>query len=135
MAKVASDFKIVSDLVKHEYKPEYGYCRKVVTVNETAETVLSIGSVLGKVTADGKYKTSDPVAVDGSEAAAAVVVEAITVPAATDTEVEVLVRGPVGVLEDSAGGLVFDVAHDATQTATAEAELEALGFQVIRKFL
>lgn len=135
MAKVSTDFKIVSDVVKHEYKPEFGYCRKVVTVNEASETELSLGSVLGKVTADGKYKVSDPDAVDGSEVAAAVVVAPLTVAATTDTEVEVLVRGPVGVLESAAGGLVFDVAHDATQTATAEAELEALGFQIIRKFL
>lgn len=120
---VFTEAKKESDLIKKEFWQQTGWCRKEVTVNEAAQIDLTIGSVLGKVTADGKYKASDPAAVDGSQVVAAVCIENITVPATTDTTVLVAYRGPMQVAEQS---LVFDVAHDAGQTAAALAELEAL---------
>lgn len=127
MAKIGTSPLHLSNVVKHEYATDHGYCRETGVVNVASETALTVGSVLGKVTATGKYIPSDPAAVDGSEVAAAVVLENITVPATTDTDVTLLVRGAAIV---TAKGLVFDVAHDATQTATAHSELEALGILV-----
>lgn len=127
MALVATRKPKIGNLVKHEYAREYGYCREVVVSNITAGADLSVGSVLGKITATGKYVPRDPAAVDGSEVAAAVVVENKTIPAATDTDIAVIVRGP-SILAD--GALVFDVAHDAAQKAAAIAEIESLGVVV-----
>jgi hypothetical protein len=127
MALIATRKPLLGNVLKHEYSPEHGYCREVVTVNVAAATELSNGSVLGKVTATGKYVPRDPDAVDGSEVAAAVVVENKSVTATTDTDVAVIVRGPA-ILATT--GLVFDVAHDATQQAAAISEIEALGIVV-----
>jgi len=113
-------------LVKAEFWAEHGWCREAVTVNVATETDLSVGSVLGKVTATGKYVPRDPAAVDGSEVAAAVVYENKSVAATTDTLVEVLVDGPVLLAKQA---LVFDVTHDAGQQDTAISELQALGMK------
>ena len=127
MATIATRAPRLGNLVKAEQLVEHGYCREAVTVNITAGAALSVGSVLGKITASGKYTTSDPAAVDGSEVAAAICLENVTVAAATDTTVTVLIRGAAIVGRDA---IVYDVAHDATEAATAEAELEALGILV-----
>lgn len=127
MALISTRKPLLGNVVKHEYAREHGFCREVVTVNIADATELSNGSVLGKVTATGKYTVSDPAAVDGSEVAAAIVVENKSVAAATDTEVAVMVRGPAIVTQS---GLVFDVAHDAGQIATAVGEIESLGIVV-----
>jgi hypothetical protein len=127
MALVATRKPLLGNLLKHEYARDHGFCREVVTVNIGSDTDLSVGSVLGKVTATGKYTVSDPTAVDGSEVVAAIVVENKSVTASTDTSVAVLVRGPAIVAKQA---LVFDVAHDAGQTATAISEIESLGIVV-----
>jgi hypothetical protein len=127
MALVATRKPLLGNLLKHEYARDHGFCREVVTVNIGSDTDLSVGSVLGKVTATGKYTVSDPKAVDGSEVVAAIVVENKSVTASTDTSVAVLVRGPAIVAKQA---LVFDVAHDAGQTATAISEIESLGIVV-----
>lgn len=127
MAKIGTRGPRVGNLVKAETLVEHGYCREPITVNVASETALSVGSVLGKVTATGKYVPHDPDAVDGSEVVAAISLENITVAATTDTEVAGLVRGQAIVGRDA---LVYDVAHDAAQKTAAEAELEALGILV-----
>ena len=64
----------------------------------------------------GKYKVAKETASDGSKVGAAVVVEAITIPAATDTKVLVMYRGPA---ELSKGALVVDATYDnATKQVT-----------------
>jgi len=118
--------KRYSDLVKKEFWQQEGWCPEEGIVNVASETALTIGSVMGKITASGKYVPSDPAAVDGSEVAVAIVAENITVPATTDTKVQLIVDGPMIVAEQS---LVFDVAHDAGQTTTALAELAAIGIK------
>lgn len=112
-----------SNVVAYEENTSEGFCEEPLTVNVASETTLSVGSVLGKVTATGKYVPRDPAGADGSEVAAAVCLENITVAATTDTTVAGIVNGSV-ILKKA--GLVFDVAHDATQQATAISELEAL---------
>ena len=129
MALVATRKKTLGNVLKYETASEHGYCREVVTVNTVGATELSVGSVVGKITASGKYVPRDPAAVDGSEVSAGMVTENKSVAAATDTEVAVIVRGPSILAE---GGLVFDVAHDAGQTATAIAELNALNGVIVR---
>jgi hypothetical protein len=124
MAKVNTTEYHLSNVVGFEFKPEIGFCRARdgVTVNVASATDLKVGSVLGKVTATGKYVPRNPAASNGSEVAAAVVIENISVAAATDTQVNVYVNGPLELKE---AGLVFDVAHDAGQKATAISEIKA----------
>ena len=118
-----------SNLVKHELWPETGYCRKEVTVNEAAIKTYAVGTVLGKVTATGKYKIAVETAVDGSKVAAALVIADHSIAAATDTKVVVLVKGP---LEVSKGALVLDATYDNDAKKDAVyASLEAVGINVL----
>ena len=118
-----------SNLVKHELWPETGYCRKEVTVNEAAIKTYAVGTVLGKVTATGKYKIAVETAVDGSKVAAAVVISDASIGAATDTKLVVLVKGPAEV---SQGALVLDATYDDnTKKGVVYASLEALNINVL----
>ena len=127
MALIAQEAQRYSNLVKEELWHEKGYCTKQVIVNDAAQT-LALGTVLGQVTVGGKYKVAVETAADGSKVAAAVVVEAITIPATTDTKVLVMYRGPA---EISKGALVLDATYDndAKKLAVYDA-LEAKGIQV-----
>ena len=128
MAKIAQSLHTISNVVKHEYGADYAYCRKLVTVNDAAGT-LAVGQVLGKVTADGKYKRVVQTASDGSQNTAAIVAAAKTIPDATDTQVLVYFRGPMGVSKD---GLVLDVTYDyPPERSVVCASLEALGIQCL----
>lgn len=107
MPTFATDGKRFSALVKHEYEPQTKVCREAIVINDAAAT-LTVGAVLGKVTATGKYKLSTSAAVDGSQVPAAVLIadslgfsHDVTLVAATDTKVLALVRGPV-ILADAA---------------------------------
>lgn len=122
-----------SNVVKHEYEPSLAYCREVVVVNEAAEASYAPGTVLGKVTASGKYKISKADATDGSEVAAAVVLaegslgesKEFTVAATTDTDVLVLVRGPAILSKDA---LILDATINTTPEKQAVYDaLAALG--------
>lgn len=128
MAVISTSLHTISNVVKHEYGADYAYCRKLVTVNDTAGT-LAIGTVLGKVTADGKYKRAVQTAVDGSAVAAAIVASAKTIPGTTDTQVLVYFRGPMGV---SKGGLILDATYNLdAEKAVVYASLEDLGIQCL----
>ena len=127
MALISQETHRYSNLVKEELWHEKGYCTKQVIVNDAAAT-LALGTVLGLVTATGKYKVAVETAVDGSKAAAAIVVEAITIPATTDTKVLVMYRGPAEV---SKSALILGATYDNdTKKGVAYAELEAKGIQV-----
>lgn len=128
MALLATDTLRFSNTVKHEYEPALAYCREVVTLNEAAGATYPIGTVLGKVTATGKYKRVEASAVDGSQTAAAVTIEDVTVVAATDKKVLVLARGPATV---SKAALTFGASVDtAPELATAYAQLATVGILV-----
>lgn len=128
MAIIATDTFRLSRLVKKELWPEFGYTRAVVTVNEAAAKTYAVGTVLGKVTASGKYKIAVQTAVDGSQTADAIVMGDYTVPATTDTKVLVLVRGPAIV---SKAALVLDATYDLdAEKAAVYAALEAKGVLV-----
>jgi hypothetical protein len=107
----------------------------VLVVNTAAIKTIPLGTVLGKVTATGKYIPAVETAVDGSKVAAAIyigdstgaVTDTVTV-AATDTNVLALVRGKVVVSKDA---LVLDATYDdATKKGVVYASLKALGILV-----
>ena len=128
MAVISTSLHTISNVVKHEYGADYAYCKKLVTVNDTAGT-LAIGQVLGKVADNGKYKRAVQTAIDGSAVAGAIVASAKTIAGTTDTQVLVYFRGPMGV---SKNGLVLDATYDtAPEKAAVYASLEALGIQCL----
>lgn len=57
------------------------------------ETELLAGTILGEVTATEKYVPWSPAATDGSETAAAILVEDVVVPAAGDASANAYVHG------------------------------------------
>ena len=105
MSLIATDTARKSHLVKQELFPENGFNYDVVTVNEAAAASYVVGTVLGKITASGKYIISKANASDGSQVAAAIVVEEKSIAATTDTKVLAMVRGPAIV---SKAALVLD---------------------------
>jgi hypothetical protein len=110
VTKVSSDFEIRSDLLKHEYAPQWGYCRGNVTV--------AAAKVIGDlVQADG--------AVPANVAAITGVVMKDT---AAGGSAIVLRRGPVGILKTT-------INYGVLTPADVDARLEALGIQVIREFV
>ena len=127
MTIIAQDTARYSDVVKHEYEPSLALTRELVVVNDTAKT-LTLGMLLGKVTATGKYKESVQTATDGSQAPVAVVVGkdlhnlSVAVPAATDTKVLAIVRGEAIVRKT--GLKPHSSFNDATKLAAAYASLE-----------
>jgi hypothetical protein len=129
MAVIATDTKRISNLLKAELWSELGYCREVVTVNEAAAKTYAVGTVLGKVTASGKYKIAVETAVDGSKVGAAIVLEDKAIAATTDTKLVVLVKGPSSVAK---GALVLDATYDNdTKKNVLYADLAAKDIQVL----
>ena len=123
---IATDNPRFSALVKHEYEPSLAYCRKALTF--TGTTAFGLGTVLGKVTAGGKYKIAVQTAADGSQVADAIVLGEVAVAANTDTKVLVLIKGPAIV---SKLGLVLDASYDLQAEKDAVyAALEAKGIAV-----
>lgn len=128
MSIVAQSTHTKSNVIKKELWAGEGFVETVVTVNDTAGTLL-VGTVLGKVTAGGKFKRAVQSAVDGSAVAAAIVTGETTILGATDKQMLVLTRGPAKV---SKGGLVLDASYDLDAEKNAVyASLEALGIQVL----
>ena len=116
MSVIATDTPYFSNLVKAELMPEVSFCRGVVVVNDTAAT-LKVGTVLGKVTATGKYKVAVQTASDGSNVPDAIVIRETIVPGSTDTNVVVLLNGPAAV---SKSALILDATYNT------DAELAAV---------
>ena len=99
------------------------YCRSTVIL---ASGTLQPGTILGKITASGKYAVHDPVAVDGTQTAAAILWNSVDASAG-DTNAVVLTRGPaiVNQYEISIPGT-----PTAPQIAAAHAALLTLGILV-----
>lgn len=135
MAIIANDSMRYSNVVKREDGPEWGQCKKMVVLNGAAGT-YPIGTVLGQVTANGKFKVVEATAVDGSQVASAVVVgdfmghpNPVVAAANADTKVLVLYRGICGVADKS---LTFGASVTAgALTTTAYAQLAAVGIDVL----
>jgi len=100
------------------------YCREVVTIaTGGANPILEPGTVLGKITASGKYAAYDPAAVDGTETAVAVLWGKSDATAA-DADAVVLFRGPAIV---NTNDLVFTGTPSAPEIAAALVALAAVG--------
>lgn len=128
MPIISTENRRISHVIKQQLFPEAGYNRDAVTVNETAVKSYQPGTVLGKVTATGKYKIAVETAVDGSKVGAAIVLEDKSVAANTDTKVLALVRGPAIV---SKAALLLDATYDTQAKKDAVyAAFETIGVLV-----
>jgi hypothetical protein len=96
------------------------YCREVVTI---ATGTLEPGTVLGKITADGKYAAHDPAAIDGTETAVAVLWGKADATAA-DVDAVALLRGPAIVNQHD---LVFTGTPTDPEITAAHTALAAVG--------
>ena len=99
------------------------YTRETITV---ARGTLEPGTVLGRITASGKYAAHDPAAVDGTETAVAVLWGKADASGG-DTLAVALVRGPAIVNRHD---LVFTGTPSAAEIAAAHAALLAAGILV-----
>lgn len=127
MSLLFTENKRFSNVVKAELWPEMGFTRAVVTFNGAAGD-LKIGTVLGKVTATGKYNVAVETATDGSQVADAILLEDVTVQASTDKKVLVLLRGPAVVAKSA---LILDATYnDDAKKNDVYAALEAKNIQV-----
>lgn len=122
----------LSSLIKKYDAPEAPeFFNEVVVVNTAGVTTIPLFTVLGKVTATGKYVPAVETAVDGSKVAAAVYIGdaqgallPTTTTAATDVKALVLARGKVVVAKDA---LVLDATYnDNTKKDAVYASLKAL---------
>ena len=103
------------------------YTREVVSIaTGTSNPVLAPGTVLGKITASGKYAAHDPAALDGTETAVAVLwgkADATT----ADVNAVALLRGPAIV---NGKDLVFAGTLTQPEIDAAHAALAAAGILV-----
>lgn len=108
----------VGDVVKREFDQLHN--RETVTVDTG---VLKVGTVLGRITASGKYVLHDNAAADGSQNAAAVLLADVDATSA-DVLAPALVRGPAIVSNDA---LIFKSGISGPNRAAAITALAALG--------
>jgi hypothetical protein len=113
----------LGDLLKFELNGSY--CRETVTLK--AGTSYTLGAVLGKITASGKYRLSPNTTVtgdEGAETAIAVLLETVDATAADKTGL-IAARGPVIV---SKAALGFDASvNDLGKKAAKHTQLAAVG--------
>ena len=115
--------KTMSNVVKREQWADAGFCRETVIFSDAAEQTLVVGTVLGKITATGKYVIALGAASDGSEVPAGIFIGAgtgiepvLTVPAATETNVLVINQGPAIIGDDQltlGAGITIQAVADA----------------------
>ncbi len=138
MTVFATEGKYVrlSSLVKNsDALQKMEFHNDVVVVNEVGTPTLQLGTVLGKVTATGKFKVSVQSASDGSEVPAAIyignafgAITDTTVVAATDTKCVALTRGKLIVSKEA---LKLDATFDTDAEKTfAYNALKAVGILV-----
>lgn len=136
MAVIATDTQRLSNLIKKYDAPESPELFvDMVTVNQAAQTTLKVGTVMGKITASGKYIAAVETAVDGSKVAAGIFIgdasglaQDTVIAATTDTAAQLLTRGKVVVSKDA---LFLDATYnDNTKKNAVYASLKALGIFV-----
>lgn len=110
----------MGDVLKYEVNPNY--TREVITLLQGMP--YPVGSVLGRITASGKYTLSTATGADGAETATAVLLYAVDATL-TDATGIVLVRGPAIV---SRAGLAFDATvNDGTKITAKLTQLASAG--------
>lgn len=118
--------RALSDLIKTEFGA--GYCRDTGTI-VSGSGVVTLGRVLAKITAFGKWTSYDPTADTGAEIAKAVLLTGrLDATSADVKEAVLLTRGPVEIIaqELNWGAGVTTQAHKDN----AIAALTALGIVV-----
>lgn len=110
MPVIATDTQRFSNVIKYEQDPAVGITREQGVFNDTAQT-LKVGTVLGKVTATGKWRVALSASADGSQTPAGIYIadtlgqsSDLVVANATDTQILVLARGDAIVAD---GGLIL----------------------------
>jgi len=113
----------MGDVLKYEINPNY--TRETVPLLEG--TAYPVGSVLGRITASGKYKLATSGGTDGAQTAGAVLLYAVDATPGDAVGV-LLMRGPAIV---SRAALAYDgTVDDATKITTKISQLAALGIIV-----
>lgn len=108
------------DVLKYEVEPNY--TRDVITL--LAGMPYPVGSVLGKITASGKYKLATSGGTDGAQTAVAVLLYPVDATLA-DAQGIVVARGPSIV---SRAALAYDATvNDAGKITTKLGQLAAVG--------
>ena len=110
----------MGDVLKYEVNPNY--TREVITLLQGQP--YPVGSVLGKITASGKYKLATSGGSDGAQTATAVLLYAVDVTLAYAVGI-VVARGPSIV---SRAGLAYDATvDDGAKITTKIGQLAAVG--------
>lgn len=110
----------MGDVLKYEVNPNY--TREVVTLLQGMP--YPVGSVLGQITASGKYKLATATGTDGAQTATAVLLYAIDATLADAIGI-VVTRGPAIV---SRAGLAYDgTVDDAAKISSKLDQLAAVG--------
>ena len=108
------------DVLKYEVNPNF--TRETVTL--LTGTAYPVGSVLGRITASGKYKLATHGGTDGAQTATAVLLYAVDATLADAVGI-VLVRGPSIV---SRAGLAYEATvNDAAKITAKIGQLAAVG--------
>ncbi|MBY0352201.1 head decoration protein [Tabrizicola sp.] len=117
---VLTDPPSMGDVLKYEVNPNY--TREVVTL--LAGMPYPVGSVLGKITASGKFTLSPATGADGSQVATAVLLYAVDATLADAVGI-VVARGPAIV---SRAALAYDATvDDGAKITTKIGQLAAVG--------
>lgn len=111
--------RTVSDIVKDEAENRFSRDEETLA---SGSGIVAIGTVLGKVTASGKYKPLAPGASDGTQNAAAVILE--TADATDADQTVVTLKRHAQVVTQN---LVWPAGITSNQKSSAIADLEAIG--------
>ena len=122
MPTVFTEAMNLGDLLKYEAPNLYSRYRVTVAAGQN----LPLGTVLGIVTASGKYKQIDPSAEDGTQVAAGVLLQGCDATLADRDNGLVVARHTI--VSDHA--LQWPEAITAAEKASAIAQLKALGVLV-----
>ena len=110
----------MGDVLKYEVNPNY--TRETITL--LAGMPYPVGSVLGRITASGKYKLATSGGSDGAQTASAVLLYAVDATLADATGI-VVARGPAIV---SRAALIYDATvDDGAKIITKIGQLAAAG--------
>ena len=110
----------MGDVLKYEVNPNF--TRETVTL--LAGTAYPVGSVLGRITASGKYKLATSGGSDGAQTAGAVLLYAVDATLADAVGI-VVARGPSIV---SRASLAYDATvDDGAKITTKLGQLAAIG--------
>lgn len=117
---VLSQPPTMGDVLKYEVNPNY--TRETITL--LAGMPYPVGSVLGRITASGKYKLATSGGSDGAQTASAVLLYAVDATLADATGI-VVARGPAIV---SRAALAYDATvDDGAKIITKIGQLAAAG--------